>query len=220
MNAAMEASVTGNGVLFFWAILLGAAWGILYDVFRVIRIARGSSCTADKFAAVKRLRAVQLHLPEMRRRRMPSKKKKKSERQKLHITDTVVVFVEDLLFTLTVGLSFIIFVFSANSGMFRWFLLVGAGVGFCAYYCTVGKLVTGCAAFLVALLRALFIMIGNYTLCPLLRLLLWLGGWLVRVASMFKAKIASRYQMYTGRRYTASQSRKLEAEALRGFQME
>lgn len=100
MNAAMEASVTGNGVLFFWAILLGAAWGILYDVFRVIRIARGSSCTADKFAAVKRLRAVQLHLPEMRRRSMPSKKKKKSERQKLHITDTVVVFVEDLLFTL------------------------------------------------------------------------------------------------------------------------
>ncbi len=217
MKLTMEASVTGNGVLFFWAILLGAVWGVVYDIFRVIRIARGASCPADNYAAVKRLRAVRLKLPELSGAKRRKGKPEKSEKPKLHITETALVFIEDLLFTLACGLSFIIFVFSANSGMFRWFLLVGAAAGFCAYYFTVGKLVTGCAALLVALLRAVLILIGNYTLCPLLRLMLLTGGLIYRLAVGVCGRIQSRYRMHMLKRYTAAQSRRLEAAALHGF---
>ena len=213
----MEASVTGNGVLFFWAILLGAVWGVVYDMFRVIRIARGASCPADNYAAVKRLRAVRLKLPELNRSKRKKGKPEKSGKAKLHITETALVFIEDLLFTLACGLSFIIFVFSANSGMFRWFLLVGAAAGFCAYYFTVGKLVTGCAALLVALIRAVLILIGNYTLCPFLRLMLLTGRLMYRLAAGIGGRIQSRYRTHIRRRYTAAQSRRLEIAALHGF---
>lgn len=53
----------------------------------------------------------------------------------------IFIFLSDIVFSLYVTVLFIIFLFSFNHGIFRWFILVSCLLGFGAYYLTLGKAV-------------------------------------------------------------------------------
>lgn len=121
----MEISQVSLAWLYFYALLLGITAGFLYDLLRITRVFLGVHYSRR---AAKRIRDFQLPLLEKRNRRGES-----------HALGTV-VFIEDLIFCLVVGVAMILLFYGANSGRIRMLAFVAAGAGFLFYRATAGRL--------------------------------------------------------------------------------
>ena len=122
----MDISQSDLAWLYLYAMMLGLLLGAFYDVFRITRVFLGvhySRRTARNLQDI--------HLPLL----PPHKKKKESRALGL------VVFFEDLLFCLMVGISLIVLFYVANNGKFRFPVLICVGAGFLLYRGTLGRLV-------------------------------------------------------------------------------
>ena len=108
--------------------LLGALAGVYYDFFRIIRIARRSDSPVKSNPFY--LKVAPKHFFE--------------KREKAPLTgaaDTVLVFIEDLLFTLGCALAFIFLTYATNEGEIRIFGFILGALGFTLYYISIGKAV-------------------------------------------------------------------------------
>lgn len=121
----MEISVAAQTWMFLLSIALGAALGVCYDVFRVLRVAF----------------------------RHPS----------------WAVLAEDILFALICTASSFLYMLCVDFGRIRFFVLIGEGVGFALYYCTVGVLVLGISKRLIAGIKWLFGWLWRIFVAPILR---------------------------------------------------
>ena len=121
----MEISQASLAWLYFYALLLGIASGFLYDLLRITRVFLGVHYSRR---AAKKIRDLQLPLLEKRKRRGESR------------ALGTVVFVEDLVFCLVVGIAMILLFYGANNGRIRMLAFVSAGAGFLLYRATLGRL--------------------------------------------------------------------------------
>ncbi len=152
----MEVSLQGQMLSLFYACLFGMLCGALYDLCRIARVLRGVSYGGH---VVKCL--VRLMPPALR------------EKRPLCIGRWLLP-VEDVLYSLSVGALFCVFLYWQTQGVFRLYLLVGAACGFVLYYGTVGRLVLAAAesiAFLLRVLGAYLLWAGKVPCRLLLRLL-------------------------------------------------
>ena len=124
----MEISMTALAWEFLYAIVLGAFWGIVYDVVRLLRMIKG---------VYKGYENKEIKIPDFFKKYMllPKKRKKKIK------SNALFVVVGDILFFVIAACSFSVFVYHFNDGTIRGFVLLGALLGLFAYYFTVGKLV-------------------------------------------------------------------------------
>lgn len=102
-------SVSGQLQVFGLAVLLGVGLGLVYEVFRLLRLAFSSQKT--------------------------------------------VVFVQDVLFSLTALISTFVFVVAVNEGQLRFFLLIGELCGFMVYYFTLGALIFRLSSLIIGTVR-------------------------------------------------------------------
>lgn len=113
---------------FLGAVSLGVIFGILYDIFRILRISRMPHIApAGKFYD---------------RIAMPKKdgKKHKNVKKILHISDSAITIIEDILFWLIITLSEILFIYHVNGGEIRIYFFVCNFIGAAIYFFTAGKL--------------------------------------------------------------------------------
>lgn len=82
----------------------------------------------------------------------------------------VAVAVEDLLFSaLSIAATFL-FLLEVQQGELRMFLLLGQGIGFVLYYCTLGVLILGTAKSIIAVVRAVLRFLFSVFIAPFLKI--------------------------------------------------
>lgn len=113
------------GILY--SLAFGILLGLIFDAFKIIRIALGSYKSGGR---------------ERFKRIYSSKIKKYINSSGGAVYSYIVTTLFDLLFFITCGALFSVFLYVFNFGIFRWFLLAGALAGFRLYYITLGKAVT------------------------------------------------------------------------------
>jgi spore cortex biosynthesis protein YabQ len=131
---------------------VGAVLGVLYDVFRIMRVAM-----------------------------KPSQKMPAGLRAVYNVIGDAIIFFEDILFSIVASVVVTVFLFHINNGQVRWFVLAGAGIGFALYYITVGRLVIMCAEAIISFIRALIHFILSLTLFPAARAIRFIGRLLTRL---------------------------------------
>lgn len=144
-----------------YALLLGLFFGFLYDSLRIMRMLVGITSVHIQSVAWTR--------------RLPCRHIGKLGRGV--VSELFFVHLLDILYGLSTGASFCVFLFALNNGRFRWYLLLGCVLGFMAYYWSVGRLVVYLSGYIVAVLRS---MIG-LILYLLTQPLVWLGKRICRL---------------------------------------
>ena len=113
-------------LMFFQFLIPGIFLGVIYDIFRIIRIARNDN--------------PYYLLKEIKRRYFPEKENTISS---LHRSkrEFVWVFIEDVFFFLILAVTEILSVYYFNEGKIRVYCLFFSGIGFLCYQKTIGRLV-------------------------------------------------------------------------------
>lgn len=121
-------------------LIPGIFLGLIYDIFRIIRIMRNDSTQ---------------RLSEMIRKRFfsqekeqPKKKIKNSQKR-----ENILIFIEDIFFFLIVAVTEILAVYYFNDGEIRIYCLLFSAIGFICYQKTVGRLVISLSKKIVYFIR-------------------------------------------------------------------
>lgn len=137
--------------LSLYSAAVGVFLGMIYDFFRILRI------SAEPTAELKKRR------PEA------SSEPAQKEERKMRVADRIkvsLIFAEDIVFSLICAAVISVTVFHLNSGHPRWFILLGAAVGFALYYHTAGRLVMKLCPYLILLIRFALTLIMRVTVLP------------------------------------------------------
>ncbi len=136
-------------------LLCGVLCGILYDIFRISRVLLRLSSytrTGEKFAAVR--------LPLIGCSASWSK-------QKIPILlKNILLGAGDTLFGVVSGCLFSIFLAHYANGVFRWFFLVSACIGFFLYYFTLGYIVMTASEIIAGIIRIVFRYFAWFVMLP------------------------------------------------------
>ena len=141
-----------------WTVILkflipGIFLGAVYDVFRLIRISRNDQTNSVKKA--------------IRDRYFPNKKRN----HKIKMAETVLVFIEDILFFIIVAVVHILATYHFNDGEIRIYSLMISALGFFVYQKTLGRLILFFSKKILYLIRKIIYMIVCMVLTPLFFLL-------------------------------------------------
>lgn len=153
-----------------YAAGVGAILGMIYDVFRILRIATRPKENRLPKPAGKRCRL------------LPAG----------NCLYAASVFFEDILFSLIAGIVVSIFIFNINDGQIRWFALAGAGIGFFIYYQTVGRVVIAVADVILRILRRIVAALFTITVRPIGFLLGCLGRTVIWLYMTVHARCISK----------------------------
>ncbi|MBR5322049.1 MAG: spore cortex biosynthesis protein YabQ [Clostridia bacterium] len=157
----MVVEQTKLALILLCSVALGLFWGIVYGIFKFTRLC-------------------------FPLRRIRVNKQKKS----ISIED-VVVFFEDVLFSLLIAVFTCIFIYYMNAGRFRGIVIIGAVLGFAVYHCTVGKLVLRLYAFIVRVVVLGFKQTFKYAILPIFRVFMFVFN--MTIGRVF-AKIYTDFQ--------------------------
>lgn len=135
--------------LLIWSFAVGILFGAVYDLLRIRRVAFRLPRKKDGEKAGKVVSFFRRHWEK---------------------TDTVLIFFEDLIFSLFCTVTLILLDFRLYFGVPRWYSAAAALLGFLLYYVTVGKLVIRSAERLISLLRRAVGFLLLHTLFPVLRI--------------------------------------------------
>ena len=170
-----------------YALLLGVCFGAAYDLLRILRMLVGITPVPAKrisFAA----RLPRRHIGRIGKGR---------------ISELFFVHLPDVLYGLLTGAIFCIFLYAANNGRFRWYLLMGCAVGFFCYYYSVGRLVVFLSGYITSFLRSIL----GFLLYLCTQPFLWLWRWLRKLFTPLHKRIVRRQKI----RRTEKERKKLAA---------
>ncbi len=129
-------------IILLYSVFIGVFLGVVYDVFRIRRLAfKTGACF--------------------------SKKDTNEVARKENVADCVIIFFEDVLFAVISSIVVCIFIFYMNSGQFRGIAVIGALCGFLLYYLTVGRVVMYFSGVIIGFFKFLIRKIYEYTLRPI-----------------------------------------------------
>ena len=138
-------------LMFFRFLIPGIFLGLVYDVFRIIRIGRNDQTQ---------------RLSEMLRKRFyPQKEEKKKRQKNLMRWECVLTFIEDIFFFLIVSVTEILAVYYFNDGEIRIYGLLFSAFGFFIYQKTIGRLVILLSKKILYLIRKIIC----FCICLILR---------------------------------------------------
>ena len=132
-------------VFFLWSIVFGLLAGALFDVFRIMRIARRSIVNVKRSSLF------------------------------LHLGDGILCFLSDILYWLILAVAYSVFIYRWADGRLRIGSLLCAAAGFLIWHYTIGRAVMLLADRIIALIRVIVGFILSITLVPLYRLFAFVG---------------------------------------------
>jgi hypothetical protein len=156
----MEVSFSEQINVALMSVVLGLAFGAIYDDVRIFRTLLGVSYV-NKFSD--RLKKVKLPFIKNPYNFQKSKRK---------IAENVMVFVTDMAYFLVITAVMIVYTYHVNSGIVRWYIFGGAIVGILLYYVTLGRLIISVSECIAFFIRAFFLYIAFFLSKPFLILCL------------------------------------------------
>ena len=139
-----------------WTLILkflipGIFLGAVYDIFRLLRIARSESTYSARKAI---------------RNRFFPRTKAHGKISRLRISDAAIVFIEDIVFFLIVAVTEILAVYYINEGEIRIYCLLVSVLGFFAYQKTLGRVIVFFSKKILYLIRKIVYCIVCAILIP------------------------------------------------------
>jgi len=125
------------------------------------------------------------------------------------------VFFQDFIFCIFSALSVILLVFYTNSGIVRWFSLVGCFASFMLYHLTVGRIIMLAAKKIIDFIKKILYFIRSITIVPAKKLIMLILK-LIKNFSLFmfaQLKRAKKYLYYANKKNAAKRG------ASRGFNL-
>ncbi len=145
-------------ILLLYSLTVGAFLGILWDAFRIIRIA----CYGKKKNGV----PPPVKLPANEKEVIRALAFKHS--QKFFSLSGILIFLSDLFFCISASISVILLIFHLNGGQIRGFAILGTFTGFTVYYFTVGKITIIFSDIIIKGIKKLISLILSVTLIPIM----------------------------------------------------
>ena len=138
-----------------WAIILkflipGILLGAIYDIFRFFRIARNDHTYNLKQAIQNRF----------------SSKTDFDVKKRTTLSESTILFVEDILFFIIVAITEILAFFHLNNGEIRFFYLLVSVVGFFVYQKTIGNLIIFFSKKTIYMIRKVLYFVSCVILIP------------------------------------------------------
>lgn len=149
----MEISITAQLWATLYSVIVGAFLGLAYDFVRIGRVLCGLRLGTVSSKLEGKC------LPLVGEYRRPDGKVGR-------VFGDIFVFVGDIAYFIFASVVFCVFVFHANYGNSRWFLVAGCFLGFCAYFFTVGKLVMAFSDVIRFILVSLFLYLRYFLFLP------------------------------------------------------
>lgn len=152
---------------FLYALIFGAVIGVIYDIFRLSRVALTGKELGSR-AHVK--------LPVLWRTAAHVAPESASDRLALMLKRAVdgsvfvIVLVQDILFSLISAVLFAIFLYKVNFGELRLYLTIGAAFGFYLYYNTVGRAVAAVSGAVISFFGLLLSFVLHKMVIPIFRM--------------------------------------------------
>lgn len=147
----MEISVTAQLWAILYSVITGVFLGSAYDIVRIGRVLAG--LREGSFSS----KLEGKHLPLVGEYR-------RGKGRFGRLFADIFVFAGDILYFLFASAVFCVFVFHANYGYGRWFLVAGCMAGFALYFFTVGRLVMAFSDVIRFVLVSVFLYF-RYFLC-------------------------------------------------------
>lgn len=181
----MEISQTQYLYIILYSLIIGFSLGIIYDIFRIRRIAFNT--------------------------------REIKNGSKRAFIEGIVIFFEDIAFSIFTGLALTVFIFHANEGKIRWFSIIFAAVGFFIYYFTLGKLVMMFSEFIIRCIRIFISFVVHRILIPCVLFLSFILLKMLHFIVYLLNKFAVLFDKITVKRYTKKQIRTYLKSASEGF---
>lgn len=169
------------------AVILGLFFGVLYDVVRIMKCLL---CVVKYGSRRRFARVYDKGVYDI----FPSNNS--------GVVSYILTAVFDVIYFIAVTVSFVLFLYAFNHGIFRWFILLSCGAGFAAYHVTVGRLVirvTDASSDFLRLIINLAVFVLSLPVLYAARLSEKLYS---RLLSPLINKITSRIDKLRNRRYT------------------
>lgn len=161
----MEVSIKYQLITALLSIILGAFIGLIYDMFKIFRILSGlefSNKLQNKISSLK--------LPIIKQLRVNKNNKfSNAKRYSLYL-------LWDLLFFIVIIPIVQIFVYATSSGIVRWYIFIGAFLGFLIYYFTLSKLIAPIYEYILLGFKIIFAYAFYFIRLPLKRLFSMING--------------------------------------------
>ncbi len=180
--------------------LPGIFLGIVYDIFRILRIGRTSDLSVGGAFYEKIRPRKPLFAPVSRF----------LSAHPLKAADWVLVFIEDILFWLIAAITEILLIFHTNGGEIRIYCLIASVVGFFLYHQTLGKLITFFAKQIIFLLRCLI----YWTLYAIIYPVKLIANFIFRLAIWLYEKTIHRYIVLKREKKQQAYSEKIKRDTL------
>lgn len=158
-----------------YSLVVGIFLGVLWDFFRIMRLARGKYSTDSEYRFIRMWNTL-----------------------KAKISD-VLCFFEDMLFFTAAAVVVCIFLYHANSGKIRGIALSGSLMGFILYYCTVGRLVNAVAEKIINAVRYVLNFLFRHSVLPVCRLLCKLMNYILQ--KIRKKRLTNQTESYIKKMY-------------------
>ena len=171
------------------AIVVGAGVGLIYDGIRLGRAIIGIRYTdrlSHRFSAV--------HFPLIGI--LPQKEAPQRKRKEFFIS--LYVAMGDVIFFLLASVATVVYLYHANDGIVRWYLLFGLFLGFLLYYVTIGKITVNLFEVITLALRLLLAYVAYFTVRPLTCVL----HALLRALARLWHIAYERYRIFVMKKYT------------------
>ncbi len=147
--------------IFIYSVLAGACFGVLYDLFRIIRIfisGTGINDNQARFAVIEKKITQIIDKHSMKK----NTKLKKAE-SKIY---SFIIFLLDILYFLITAILLTAFLYYFNFGQLRGYIYFGILIGFFVYYNTFGRIVSKISGVVVSIIRLIFAVFIYLLLCP------------------------------------------------------
>jgi Spore cortex protein YabQ (Spore_YabQ). len=116
-----------------------------------------------------------------------------SNNRYLNLIRNIIIFAEDIIFSVISAVLIIVMIFHANNGRIRWFALIGSGIGFIFYYNTIGQIVMLCSWKIIAFIRYCIRTIKRFIrivfIRPLLKFFNFVAGLIYKRYIIIKRKL-------------------------------
>ena len=161
--------IQSQWLVLLYSLLVGAALGLIYDIFRISRLfmTLPSECTSVRYYRT---------LPRLKMFRASKQVTgditAEPDALSIRINDFavgIVAFFEDILFFCISAIALSVFVFNANTGQVRGFVLFGTLCGFILYLLTIGRATLFFGEVIVFIVRSVCSLIFTRLILPTIR---------------------------------------------------
>ena len=148
----MHISIKSQIITTLFSIVLGILLGFIFEIFNTLKLLFGSEPSEKIKKRICKLKHFQV------------KRREVYKISKIH--KWIIDFVFDLLFFVFITPIMQIYIYAFSNGIVRWYIILGAIIGYLLYYVTIGRIIRYVLEYIFIFLKAMLQFLMHYIILP------------------------------------------------------